>query len=467
MAEGRDRKILRIGIIQNGKIIEERLLRKRESVTVGQSPRNTFVLPSSGLPKSMVLFELKGGVYSLNFRPSMSGKVSVEDAVLDFRALREQKLAKKRGDHFGLALSDKSRGKVVIDDVTLLFQFVTPPPPPSKLQLPASVRGGWFKSMDWPFVTTLMGSFVFQVFSVAFMVTRDYPEPPRGIDSLPDRFVQMIIEDKPTPPPETTADDKKEEDPEGEKAPVEAPPAPKAEPKPKDEPKPETDAPPKTPEEAAKVDAERVRKMQKKVQDKTILKFIGTTAGDGGGSIVDTLKGGATDVKIADAFDGTSGVMVAKTDTERDRRRQTRGTGKVAGIQGDLKAQGGGPVSTGTKGKEVNVKGTVQVKKPSEAFGTGVLDSSSIGSVVNRRKGAVKSCYEKQLKRNPKLAGKVKVQFTILESGRVGSTRVLEDTTGDPAVGTCIANAMQRWRFPKPDGGSVTVAFPFVFAPSS
>ncbi len=61
MAQSRDRKILRIGIIQNGKIIEERLLRKRDSVTIGQSPRNTFVLPSGALPKSFTIFEMKGG----------------------------------------------------------------------------------------------------------------------------------------------------------------------------------------------------------------------------------------------------------------------------------------------------------------------------------------------------------------------------------------------------------------------
>ncbi len=455
MAQGRDRKILRIGIIQNGKIIEERLLRKRDSVTVGQSPRNTFVLPSAGLPKSYALFEMKSGAYFLNFRANMKGKVSVEDAVLDFRSLVDQKLAKKRGDQYSLPLSEKSRGKVVIDDVTLLFQFVTPPPPASKLQLPASVRGGWTKSLDWPFVSCLLGSFVVQVFSIAFMVTRDYPPPPKGIETLPDRFVQML-KAEPKPPPELK-DKPKDEDKEGDEPAekVAEKPAPKPQPKPVEK-KVEVAEQPK-----GKKTAEEVRAMKKAVQEKTIIKFLGAKG--------DTLKGGVSDVTIAEAFDGTAGIQVADNTTkERDRRRVAKGRGKTAGIDsGDLAAKGGGPVDTGAKGKEVAVKGTVQVKKPSEAFGTGVLDTNSIAKVVGRRKGAVKSCYEKQLKRNPKLAGKVKVQFTILESGRVGQARVVEDTTGDPAVGTCIANAMKRWRFPKPDGGSVTVAFPFVFAPSS
>ncbi len=457
MSQGRDRKILRVGIIQNGKIIEERLLRKRDGVTIGQSPRNTFVLPTAGIPKSYTLFDMKSGQYHLNFKPNMKGKVSVEDAVLDFQALRDQKLAKKRGgDQYSLPLSEKSRGKVVVDDVTLLFQFVTPPPPPSKLQLPASVRGGWAKSLDWPFVSTLLGSFVVQVFSVAFMTTRDYPEPPQGINTLPDRFVQMIKEDfkpKPKPKPEEKEGDESKEKAEEKKA--DKKPKPKAEPKPKATPEPAKTT--KAVERAIKV---------KKVQDRTILKFIGTEGGGGPGDIVNALKGGVDDVAIAQAFDGTTGVMVAdNAQAARDRRRVGRSRGKVARVKGDLRAKGGEAVGTGGK-KEVKVKGTVKVKRPSEAFGTGVLDGNSIAKVVRRRKGAIKNCYERQLKRNPKLSGKVKVQFTILESGRVGQTRILEDSVGDPQVGRCIASAMKRWRFPKPDGGSVTVAFPFVFAPS-
>ena len=33
-------KILRIGIIQGGRIVEERLVRKRENITIGQSAKN-------------------------------------------------------------------------------------------------------------------------------------------------------------------------------------------------------------------------------------------------------------------------------------------------------------------------------------------------------------------------------------------------------------------------------------------
>ena len=50
-------KILRIGIIQGGRIVEERLVRKRENITIGQSAKNMFVVPSDALPRNWLLFE--------------------------------------------------------------------------------------------------------------------------------------------------------------------------------------------------------------------------------------------------------------------------------------------------------------------------------------------------------------------------------------------------------------------------
>jgi TonB family protein len=461
MADSRDNKILRIGLIQNGKIVEERLLRRREPVTIGQSPRNTFVINMvEGLPRSYTLFELKNGTYHLNFRPGMNGKVSVDNQVHDFKGLREQKLARKRGDKYSVPLLERSRGKVVFGDVVVLFQFVTPPPPPSKLQLPASLKGSVAQRLDWPFVISLLGSFAFQVFSLAFIMSQDYPEPPRGVETLPDRFLSMVLDKKEIKPPPPKKTEEKEEEIDPNKK------VDKVKEKVQAKPKPEQ-APDETPEQKARRKAKELRRMQKDVAKKTILNVLGTKGGDGPGSILDNLTEGATDVKISEAFDGTDGIMVAnKKGLSRDRRIGSS-RGKVTGIdKGALKGTRRG-VGSGSKGTERTVKGSVRVKKPTETFGTGVLDQSSIASVINRRKGAVKSCYEKQLKRNPKLRGKVSIQFTILRSGRVGQVKAVEDTTGDPMVGRCIVQKMKRWRFPKPDGGEVTVAFPFVFAPSS
>ena len=44
-------RVLRIGILQGGKIIHERLIKPGQSVTIGESEKNTFVFKSQRLPK--------------------------------------------------------------------------------------------------------------------------------------------------------------------------------------------------------------------------------------------------------------------------------------------------------------------------------------------------------------------------------------------------------------------------------
>ena len=112
-------KILRIGVIHGGKIVEERLLKKREVVTVGSDPKNTFVLPGADIPRSVKLFDVKGSVYTLCFTEQMDGKLNVGEAAVDFAGLKSQNLATKQGDSYRVNLNDDSKGKVQVGDVTL------------------------------------------------------------------------------------------------------------------------------------------------------------------------------------------------------------------------------------------------------------------------------------------------------------------------------------------------------------
>jgi len=96
----------------------------------------------------------------------------------------------------------------------------------------------------------------------------------------------------------------------------------------------------------------------------------------------------------------------------------------------------------------------------------GSLDSGKIASVVKSRIRSVQDCYEKELKKNPKLGGKITIRFTIGEDGKVSEARTESDSMGNPAVADCILSRLRHWRFPKPEGGNVTVSYPFVFAPS-
>lgn len=468
-------KILRIGIIQSGKIVEERLLRSQQAVTIGQSPKNTFVIPVSNLPRSATLFDVKRGLYSLLFKDSMEGRVSLEtQGVLDFASLKSRGVAKKTGDSWQVSLTDKSRGKVVLGDVTLLFQFVTAPPPAPKLQLPAAAKGGWVKSIDWYFATVVMVSAVLQAGSVMYLEMKDWPEPKRGAAGIPDRFVELIV------PEQKVEEAKPEEDQAAVDADAEAAEKKASEDEAKKEAKRAAEeeakaaktgpAEPPDPEAVARAAAAKKAALAAKVQNNSLLKFIGTVGDSGsGGTVADALSGGASRTKIDEAFSGATGVAVAESGQDRSSRGAAAGdTGGEAVSIGDLRsARTGEKVGTGaSKGAEIRVKAKVDTAGPTSAIGTGKLAKDDIAKVVKGRITAVQACYERELKKNPDLAGKVTVQFTIGPVGRVTDAVVKANTTKSDAVGTCITQRIASWKFPKPEGGEVTVAYPFVFTAS-
>ena len=120
MPEPAKPKILRIGVIRGGKIIEEKLIRKRSSVTVGTGNRNTIVLPAANAPKNMALFEMRGNDYFLAFTDQMTGRVSVADKAADLQSLKAQNLVRKTGNTYHLKLSENSRGRVSVGECILL-----------------------------------------------------------------------------------------------------------------------------------------------------------------------------------------------------------------------------------------------------------------------------------------------------------------------------------------------------------
>ncbi len=90
------------------------------------------------------------------------------------------------------------------------------------------------------------------------------------------------------------------------------------------------------------------------------------------------------------------------------------------------------------------------------------LESGQIKRIISERIPQVRACYERELKKNSALAGKVLVAWTIREDGSVTSPKAKKNTTGNRALVPCITKAVSKWRFPK-SGSPSDVEFPFVF----
>ena len=100
---------------------------------------------------------------------------------------------------------------------------------------------------------------------------------------------------------------------------------------------------------------------------------------------------------------------------------------------------------------------------PSAAKIEGHLDRGEIQKVVNAHLSQVQGCYERQLVKNPSLSGKVSFRWIITPTGSVGSVKVAQSSIQSGEVISCIQSAIQGWNFPAPQGGSVTVTYPFAF----
>lgn len=446
MAADRQQKALRVGVIQAGKIVEERLLPARQPVTIGTGPRNAIVVPQSGLPESTLVFSYQGDRYSLVFQEGVEGRIQGPQGSADFGALVSQGLARRQGKTYAVPVNDDQRGKIVLGEVTLLWQFVVPPPETPKPILPKEAKGNHFRSLDRLFAWVLAISFLVHT---GFYVALANTEIPKEVtlEEIPDRYAKVLIPDRAPKPPAPEEKEKK----------VEA----KVEQKPAEERKPEAEKKQESTEQAAARKAARAAAVAKAVQSKGILKVLGALGpGTGRGAVADVFGSGGGIGDVATALSGAGGVAVAN-DPGAGGGRKGGGQGEAASI-GDLATSGGGKVGYGAK-SEVRVSGSVAAEEAE--VDSADIDQGKLAAFVKARMGLIKACYENGLKRNPKLRGKVSVRFTILETGGLSDIAAAQNSLGSPEVAACIVNTMRSWRTQFRPSGPVTVEYPFVFQP--
>jgi hypothetical protein len=95
-----------------------------------------------------------------------------------------------------------------------------------------------------------------------------------------------------------------------------------------------------------------------------------------------------------------------------------------------------------------------------------------IRRILRQNFGRYRQCYEKGLKRHPKLQGEVRVRFAIELDGSTSNSRDDGSTLPDASVIRCMASAIEQLSFPKligpwaaPDGGPMGVLVHFWLSP--
>ncbi len=427
-------KVLRIGLVAAGRILEERVVKQRTSVTVGPSEKSMFVVQAN-LPAQFKLFELVGNDYYLNFLDGMTGRVALATGITDLVALKGQ--AKRVGPAYQIRLTEEARGKIVIGETTFLFQFVAPPPVQPRPRLPLSVKGGVASQVDWNL--TIIAAFSFLVhFGLVGAMYSDWMDPVVN-DDITAGLLDMVRET--VPPPVESAE-----------TPTSSATS--------------TDTAP-TPTQAPKAQI----KSGPSAPDQKIVSGLIQEADQARIAILAALNGGPN---INGAMKDDNGAPV-------DLNSLANRSGGVSNTTGGLNLPGGagGPIHPGAGGGLQNIHGgetggastsagtVVKVVPVGDVQYTGSAMSVPVANaeavIRSQVHPGAKKCYQRGLESDPTQAGKIVILIKVAPSGEVDSATVQSNSGLSPAVATCITNVARRAKFDAPGASGSQISVPFNF----
>lgn len=435
VAQAAGPKVLRIGVVQAGRVVEERIIKQRSTVTVGQNEKATFVVPAPNLPAQFKLFELVGSEYYLNWVDGMQGRLALATGISDLAALRGQ--ARRNGPVYQIRLTDDARGKVIVGETTFLFQFVAPPPPQPRPQLPLAVKGGVASQIDWNL--TIIAAFSFLLhFGFIGALYSDWMDPPMSEGTDISALIDMAknvppvqIEEKQETGPATkdTSSAKKDE---GTKA-----------------------AAPGAAGKMSNNQAAALSQQAEAMQMQMLAAFGGQSAVQGALSRSDIPP-----VDLSGVASSGAGVSNASGDL-----RLSGGGGALVrpgagggGLSGLGVSQGGGG---GGSGKQTEVKG------PTGEANIGVTSASvavaGADRVIAQLRPGFRSCYNKGLQSDPGMQGKVQIAVKIAPNGEVTSVEKSGGSGLSSDVEACIMKKLKNAAFDAPGGSGSTLQVPITF----
>jgi TonB family protein len=275
------------------------------------------------------------------------------------------------------------------------------------------------------------------------------PEPdPMEVIEIPPRIAQLLLEEKPIPPPPPPPEPEPEEpEPEDEPEPeqvAETEPEPEPEPEPIPEPEPEPDR-----TEVARQQAQAAlmpfaddladlvdNDLLDAVEDRELIASVGEAQRSERSMItskVGTTSGG---INTASMSRNTGGSGIAG-----------RSTTKVESPVAGLAQSAGGARRTGTSGKASRSREEIEL-------------------VFDKNKGAIFALYNRALRADPTLEGKLVLRLTIAPNGEVTFCEVVSSELGDPDLERKLVLRIKQFRFEARDVEAITTTKPIDFFPA-
>jgi protein TonB len=266
---------------------------------------------------------------------------------------------------------------------------------------------------------------------------------PNEIEEIPPRIAQLLLEEKPLPPPPPPP---KEEEPEPETDEPEPEEVVETEPEPEPEPVPEPEVDltevareqaqaalmPFAADLADLVDQELLDKV---ADDRELSASVGEAVRNERSMITSKVGTASTGINTADMSRNTGGSGIAGRST-------TQVKNPVAGI-----GPAGGASRTGTSGKASRSREEIEL-------------------VFDKNKGVIFALYNRALRNDPSLEGKVVLRLTIAPNGQVTLCEVISSELGDPDLENKLVQRIKLFRFEAKDVEAITTTKPIDFFPA-
>lgn len=180
-------------------------------------------------------------------------------------------------------------------------------------------------------------------------------------------------------------------------------------------------------------------------------------------ALLTTKSGYASNGDVADvvAGSGTSGDLDKKIARLTSLQRSVRGGGSggggtgtgvrggreqgQAGIDELVSGLGDAEDQAFERGGELVVSSETPQIEGDGAGGTSGRNPGDVQAVIMEHNRTIQYCYERELKRDPNLRGKMTVRFTIDAAGRVIDVKLVSSTLKSRSVERCVMNRIRRW----------------------
>lgn len=419
-------RVLRLGVLREGRVVEERLVRSPGPLTIGSDASCALTIDCA----PHALFVPREGGYVLSLGAGMHARVGLEGGVLELAPGAE------------IRLDADARGKVVAFGSTILFQFVVAPIP-AKAQLPLAVRSG--QGIDWNLTMIAALSFLMHFGFVGAMYS-DWVDPLVTDAPTVSGLVDLVKLAPQNLPVEAQSDAK----------PVATSPALPSDKRAVTSSKPSNhdSGSPTSPSTSAGSPAKEAAMLAS--ADRMAMDLLGTMKG--ASSVQRALdRGDVPPVDIGKAAAMDTGVAPGSEITTHSTGPMTPGRrGSIADIGTSHSSHVGD-----TAGKQMEPSGPAFDTRVERAQSS--VPVSDADRVIASLRPSFRRCYQNGLTHDASQSGRVVLQVRVAPNGEVGSVDIASNTGLSADVGSCLVRSVRGAQFTAPGGTGSTLSVPVTF----